>query len=116
MSSLGGPTATGAGEATPNSKQQVGGNKTAEEDAITLTLAVKSTPSLNNVFKKRNHSYSRGTSKFFTTMQTQHQNEMPTVASEYGCGGGDQLQNTTFSKPLANLNILSHEDLKATTT
>lgn len=114
MTSLGRPTATGAVEASPNSKQPVG-NKTSEEDAIALTLAVKSTPSLNNVFKKRNHSYSRGTSKFFTTMQTQHQNEMPTVASEYGCIG-DKLQNTTFSKPLTNLNMLSHEDLKATTT
>ena len=89
MSSLGGGDEANDQQAVP----------AKADDAAALTLAVKSTPSLNNAFNKRKNSHSRATSKYFTTQQ----HEVPTCASEIGVGGG-------FEKP-ANLNILSHEDL-----
>ena len=87
MSSLGGGDEANDQQAVP----------AKTDDAAALTLAVKSTPSLNNAFNKRKNSHSRATSKYFTTQQ----HEVPTCASEIGGG---------FEKP-ANLNILSHEDL-----
>ena len=42
-------------------------NQEKTDAAVALTLAVKSTPSLNNAFNKRNNSHSRATSKYFTT-------------------------------------------------
>lgn len=86
MTSLCGAQAEGVEESAPKT-----------EDAVALTLAVKSTPSLNNAFNRRKTSHSRATSKFFTMQQQ----ELPTGAS---------AMTSNFDKP-ANLNILSHDDL-----
>jgi len=49
-------------------KEIVEGAGGKADEAAALTLAVKSTPSLNNAFNKRHNSHSRATtSKFFAT-------------------------------------------------
>ena len=63
------------------------------EAAAAVTLAVKSTPVLNQAFKDRRNSKSGTTSNFYNQKKTQ--------ASDMG---------SAFEKP-TNLNILSHNDL-----
>ena len=63
------------------------------EAAAAVTLAIQSTPLLNQAFKDRRNSKSGTTSNFYNQKKTQ--------ASDMG---------SAFEKP-TNLNILSHNDL-----